>query len=377
MSLPDESASRNRHAAVAAAILAIGAGGALAIRYSGEKTASTLDDAPRGGPPVVVAVARETPLRTPATLAGKLAARRAVDLASEIAGRLVEVRAEVGDFLRQGDVAFRLDDRDARLEVENLAARLAAAEARGRQSARQAERRRKLGEEGVTAAEGVEQAELDDEVARAELAVTRQELRLAERALEKTSVGAPWTGTVVAREADPGAWLTPGTPVVRLVDLSRVDVWVDLPAADAVHLEPGDLAGVRFPALPGERFAGRVRAVGGEASDGDLQFPVAVELPGDPRFGAGMIAEVEIDLGRAGSGVAVPLDALDRDGAGPFVWLVEGGRARRRPVVVAGARAGDAILAAGLAAGDRVVVTVSSRLQDGLVLGEVSEASGP
>lgn len=376
MSLSNESATRTRHAVVAAVILAIGAGGALAIRYSGERTPSTLDDAPRGGPPVVVAVAREVPLRAPAVLAGRLEARRAVDLASEISGRLVEVRAEVGDVLRRGDVAFRLDDRDARLQVENLAARLAAAEARGRQSARRADRRRKLGEEGITPAESVEQAELDDEVARAELVVTRRELRLAERTLEKTSVTAPWTGTVVAREADPGAWLVPGTPVLRLVDLARVDVWVDLPAADAVHLRAGDEVGVRFPALPGERFAGRVRAVAGEASDADLQFPAAVELAGDPRFGAGMIAEVELDLGRAGNGVAMPLDALVRDAGGAFVWLLDGGRVHRRAVVVAGARAGEAILASGLEAGDRVVVTVSSRLEDGLAVGEVAEAGG-
>ncbi len=75
--------------------------------------------------------------------------------------------------------------------------------------------------------------------------------------------------------------------------------------------------------------------------------------------------------------MAVPLDALDRDGGGTVVWLVDGSRVRRRPVVVAGSHAGRAILASGLEPGDRVVTTVSTRLEDGLEIGPVSEAPSP
>ncbi len=368
MSPSDAHPTRKRQLAVAGLILAAGAVGALTVRFSGEKTTSTLGEVDRGGPPVVVAVARDVPLRAPVAVAGRLAARRAVDLAPEIAGRLVEVLADIGDVVREGDAAFRLDDRDARLRVDNLEARLAAAEARRRQSRRRVERRRKLGAEGISAPEDVEQAELDDQVAEADLVVTRQDLRLARRALEKTSVTAPWTGTVVARHADPGTWLVPGQAVLRLVDLGRVEVRVDLPASDVVHLRAGDQARVLFFALPGESFDGRIRSIAGEASDADLQFPIAVELAPDRRFGAGMIAEVELDLGRAGRGVAVPGDALDGDSDGALVWLLEGDRVFRRRVVPAGSRAGDVILSSGPAPGDRVVVTSSARLEDGLAV---------
>ncbi len=369
------SPSRTRQAATAAVILAIGAGAALAIRYSGERTTTTLDKISHGGPPVVAATAREVPLRAPAVFAGRLEARRAVDLAPEIAGRLLDLDADVGDVLKAGQAAFRLDDRDARLAVENRRAQLVAAEARGRQAARRAERRSRLGDEGISASEVVEQAQLDLEVAEADQVVARQQLRLAEREREKTTVTAPWTGTVTERHADPGAWLVPGQAVLRLVDLSQVDVRVDVPAADAVHLRPGDAVRVRFASVPGRVWDGRVRFVADEAGDGDLQFPVAIELPGDELLAAGMVAEVEFDFGRAGPGVAVPLDALDRDGDGPFVWIVDGGRLRRQPVVVAGARAGEAILANGIVEGDRVVVSATAQLADGLEVGEVSEAS--
>ncbi len=213
-------------------------------------------------------------------------------------------------------------------------------------------------------------------MAEADQVVARQQLRLAERALEKTTVTAPWTGTVTERHADPGAWLVPGRAALRLVDLSRVDVKVDLPAADAVHLRPGDAARVSFAAVPGRVWNGQVRFVADEAGDGDLQFPVAVELPGDELLAAGMVAEVEFDLSRAGRGIAVPLDALRNGSDGPFVWIVDGKRLRRQPVVVAGARGGEAILASGVAEGERVVVSASAQLSDGLEVGEVSAARG-
>ncbi len=117
-----------------------------------------------------------------------------------------------------------------------------------------------------------------------------------------------------------------------------------------------------------------MRFVAHEASAGDLQFPVAFELPGDERLGAGMVAEVELDLGRAGRGLAVPLDALDRDAEGAFVWLLGGGRVHRRGVVVAGSRGGDAVVSEGLEAGDLVVVSASERLAENLAVGQVSEA---
>ncbi len=152
------SPSRARQAATAVVILAIGAGAALAIRYSGERNTTTLDKISRGGPPVVAAAAREVQLRATVAFAGRLEARRAVDLAPEVAGRLLDLAADVGDVLKAGQAAFRLDDRDARLAVENRRAQLAAAEARGRQAARRAERRSRLGEEGISASEVVEQA---------------------------------------------------------------------------------------------------------------------------------------------------------------------------------------------------------------------------
>lgn len=362
----DDSPGPARQALIATLILAVGASAALVIRFSGEKAVTTLDDLPRDRPTVVVASAREIPLRASATFAGRLAARRSVDLTPEIAGRLVDIKADVGDSLSAGATAFLLDDRDARLATEDRRARLAAAEARERQARRRSERRQRLGEAGISSPEDVEQAQLDGDVTGADLVVARQELLQAERQLEKTIIHAPWSGTVVARHADPGAWLSAGQNVLRLVDLSKVDVRVDIPASDAVHLEAGDLIQVRFPALPGETFEGRVRFVASQASDEDHQFPVAIELPGAPRLGVGMIAEVDLELPRAGRGVGIPIGAIQRQDGEPFVWLLDGDRVRRRSLVLAGARGGAAVVTAGLTAGDLVVVTVAAPLEDGL-----------
>jgi len=292
---------------------------------------------------------------------GRAEARRAVDLAPEVAGRLREVAVDVSDRLGAGQAAFRLDDSDARLTLENARARLGAAAARRRQAARRQGRVENLGDEGISAPE-------------AEVVAARQQLGLAERGLEKTTVVAPWDATVVRRHADPGAWVLPGTPVLSLVDLSVVRVAVDLPAADAVHVRAGDPATVTFPSLPGETWAGRVAFVAARAGEGSLQFPAEIELAGEERLAAGMVARVALELGRAGTGLAVPLDALDRGPGGSFVWRLEGGAVSRVAVVVAGARGGRAMLTAGVEAGDQVALAPHAGLSDGLAVGEVSVA---
>jgi RND family efflux transporter MFP subunit len=165
--------------------------------------------------------------------------------------------------------------------------------------------------------------------------------------------------------------------VLSLVDLSVVRVAVDLPAADAVHVRAGDPVTVTFPALPGETWAGRVAFIAARAGEGTLQFPAEIELAGEERLAAGMLAQVALELGRAGTGLAVPLDALDRGPDGSFVWRLDHGVVSRVPVVVASARGGRAILTAGVEAGDRVALAPHAGLSDGLAVGEVSVAPLP
>ena len=363
---------------IALAILLLGTAAALTIRYSGTSSVSTLlESPPEDGPPVVVERATAAPLRAAARVAGTLRARRAVELGPEIAGRLVEVGAEVGDRLEAGAVAFRLEARDAQLRAEERRARRGAAQAHRDQAERRAARQERLGTDGVSPAQIVEEAGLALNVARADLEVAERELALAERELEKTVVRAPWRAVVVDRRADPGAWLVPGEPVLRLLDLAKVDVRVDLPAADAVHLRVGDPVEIRFPARPGETFAGQVRAVAAEADAADLQIPVLVELEGDRRFTDGLLAEVLFPFDQSGQGAAIPLAALERREGKAYVWRLEleDGTARRREVVVETIHHGRAILREGLEVGDQVIVSNSAILVDGMAIGTVAEAA--
>lgn len=364
--------SQTRQALVAVVILVLGSAAALAIRFSGERTTSTLSDEPPRELAVVTKRSWAVPLRVPVTVAGRSQARREVDLAAEIPGRLLKVHADVGDRLSRDALAFELDARDAGLAVEDRRARLEAARARHRQAQRRAERREELGDAGISAPEAVEEAALDQEVTGADLVVAEKNLHLAERELEKTRITAPWSGVVVRRDADPGAWLTPGQRVLRLVDLSRLDVEVDLPASDAAFLRVGDTATVRFAALPGEVFEGEIRFIAAESSNADLQVPIAVALSNDDqRLRAGLVAEARFDLARSGDGVAVPLEALDRR-AGDHVWEWVESRVYRRPVLVAATRGGQAILSSGLDADARVVVSSMTRLTDGTLVDATS-----
>ncbi|MEM6453483.1 MAG: efflux RND transporter periplasmic adaptor subunit [Acidobacteriota bacterium] len=351
------------------------------IKRSGQATPSTLPDDPSAmlDAAAIVADAQAVPLRPPVTVAGQIVAARQVALAPAIAGRLAAVGRDVGQRLRAGDVAFTLDNRDARLAVENAEAQLAAATARARLADQRAERMSRLGQSQIAALDAVDQAMAERDVARAERDVARQRLAQAERERDKTEVTAPWDGVIVARHADPGAWVVPGESVLSLVDLRQPEVRLAVDAADAVHLRPGDPVAVEVPAVD-RTLSGRVLHIAPRAGSDDLQLPLTVQIAetaGAP-LSEGMLVEVTLDVSRAGEALAVPLEALDRrvdafpphDRGDPaLVWRLGGQQADGRyeavaqPVAVLDTRAGCAIVRiasrdpqAALDPGDRIVV---------------------
>ena len=176
--------------------------------------------------------------------------------------------------------------------------------------------------------------------------------------LQYATIVAPFTGVVVSRSLDPGAYVTPGTstPILMVADLDHLDVLVNVTEANLTIVHQGDAAQIRVDAYPGRIFRGGVSRIAGGVDPITRTVQVEIDVPnvGHP-LRPGMYATVQLAAGSAPA-LVVPLSALVTVGGQHYVWAVIDGKTTQRPVSV-GRATGDIVeITSGLSAEDLIVV---------------------
>jgi HlyD family secretion protein len=228
-----------------------------------------------------------------------------------------------------------------------------------RAEARQAQERLRLLQAGPRAEE-IAQAEA--EYRRATFVVDR-----LEDGLRRMVVVAPFTGFLVRKHIDVGAWLRPGDPIADLIDLDPVYVVGPVNEREASRLRPGARARVTLDAHPDRAFSGELAHVVPQADRESRAFPVKVRIPNPAHvLKSGMFARVAVEMPGNRQALHVPRDAIVRRDGAALVFVVDGGVARARPIRT-GVSAGGLVevLDGALAAGQEVVVVGNDTLQDG------------
>lgn len=332
--------------------------GAARARERDARLAAARTTGPGGPTPtleVEVVTADATPSPEIVELAGVLEPIRATWVAAEIAGRVLEVPAAEHAPIRAEGLLVRLDDALPSAELIRAEASHALAKS-------ELERQQRLGRRSVSS-----EAELDQ--ALAEERRTFAALLEARTRLAHTRIEAPFDGWVNVLELDPGAYVQPGTPIAEVLDLSRLEVTVRVGDRQVSVLRPGGAARVRIDALGGERFPGRIERVAGAPQDGGQRYPVVVEIDNaERRLRPGMLAHVELEVGRTPA-IRLPATALLREFELDYLFLLDDAdRARRVRVEAAPVpfRPDLVEIRAGVAPGDRVVISAIDQLRDGL-----------
>lgn len=203
--------------------------------------------------PLAAAGAEEAP-----GFLGVVVTREAVDVASEVTGRLESVEVRGGDRVRQGEVLARLDTSLLAQDLAMARSSLTAAEAevtRSRAQLAEAETRHRrraalpdtFSKEEIAAAT----MEKDTAAATAEAAEARaaeQKVRVEQLAssIERAEIRAPFGGTVALRYLDPGATVLAGSPVVRLLNTEEMLVRFAVPPERVEELALGQRVEIRI-----------------------------------------------------------------------------------------------------------------------------------
>jgi len=338
----------------------------------------------RFGRAVPAPVAEAAPGRVTQRVVGPatLQARVPVTLAARITATVQEVRVDVGDVVRRGQLVALLDDRDLQARrgvvggqqaalsrnVSAAAASVAKAQADFELARSRQQRDAELLRTGFVsqavldasnaglqaAAAALENARAAQAAREAEVAALAQEGRYADTVLSFTRLTAPMDGVVVARQAEVGTTVVPGTALLRLVDPATL--WMAMRVDESVvgRVQVGQAASIRM--RTGETLAGKVARIARQSDAATRELEVHVGFDAPPqRFAIDQEAEIAIDTGEV-EGIVVPLAALTRDRQGrQGVLVLAASRTEFRPVR-AGASDGQRVLvASGLAAGERVV----------------------
>ncbi len=208
----------------------------------------------------------------------------------------------------------------------------------------------------------------DIQQARTQLAQAEAQLAAAQVQLRDATIYAPFAGTITQRSVEPGETVSSAnaSSAHPLFVLSQVDdVYVELvvPARHRGELRPGQDAVMTIDGLVGLTVRGRVETIRPAADAPSRTFTVKVRVPNPSDvLRPGMFARGAVIVGARHGVLLVPEQGVVTAASGSFVWVVQDGRAVRRPVSLGDHRDGQVEVISGLADGETVVV----RGQDGL-----------
>lgn len=329
------------------------------------------------GPSVAAKPALTVEATTPArmdwphtlTASGDIAAWQEASIAAEIGhDRILEVSANVGDRVKKGQLLARISEATVAAELAETRAAVAEAEAALAEASANAERAKRLRDEGFYSAQTGNQYITGEQTARARLDAARARVRADELRLAHTRVRAPDDGVISARAATVGSLAQPGQELFRLIRDGRLEWRAKVAEADLGRIKPGQHVTLTLP--DGSQAAGQVRIASPNVNPQTRDGLVYVDLTAAGSARAGMFARGEFNLGQSAALTLPQTAVVARDGFA-YVYRLDqadaDGQAKiLQTKVVTGRRVGDQVeIVAGLAADMRVVASGAGFLADG------------
>ncbi len=331
-------------------------------------------------------VVEYSPVKTALPLAGRVTygEDRFSRISSPLQGRVVEVRAKLGDRVKAGDVLLVIDSPDISAAYSEFVKEASELE----YATRAYELAKDLYENKALPQKDLKQAENDLVKARAEFRRAKERLLslrvpageldkpLAEQKItSRFDMKSPLTGTVVERNITPGQSVSgdPAQVLFTVADLDKLQVVADLYERDLDLVKMGQVAAVTVEAYPGVSFPAVLSAVGDVVDPNTRTIKVRAMVDNEAhKLKPEMFARLNIDVGDTTQFIAVPREAvLEADGK-EFVYVVQAdNRYVRRAVKTAPASSDQIRILEGLVPGERVVTKGSV-----LIKGQEAKAPG-
>lgn len=318
-------------------------------------------------PVAVVPVKRENVTRS-VLATGTSEPARDANLSPQMTGRIASIHVKEGDKVRAGAVLAQLDSVEAGLRVEQTTANAASTRSQYELAKAEYDRLAPLAEKGTVTAQQLQRLAGQRDSLKAAADAAQVMAMDAKRHATNTSIRAPFSGVVskVLSEVGEVATLMPVTVIVRLVDLSSVDVRVPVHERELSRIAIGNRVVATFPSI-GESAEGKVTFISPEIEPKTRSAEVVTRIPNaEGKFRAGMFTEISIDPKGTQESLVVPKNAVGGTGDDRYVYVVNGDVVEQRKVRVSAVDADTMEVLEGLKLDEPVVLEGIGRLSDGV-----------
>jgi RND family efflux transporter MFP subunit len=309
---------------------------------------------------------------------GNVAAWQEALIGSESGGlRLTEVRVNVGDVVKKGQVLAVFSADSVNADVAQARAGLLEAQATAAEAAANARRARTLQSSGALSEQQISQYVTAEQTANARIAAARATLEAQQLRLRYTQVTAPDSGVISARTATVGSVVAVGTELFRMIRQGRLEWRAEVTASELARLKVGTAAKVK--AANGSELTGKVRMIAPTVDAQTRSALVYVDLPAtvgpNAPFKAGMFASGQFELGVSEAMTVPQQSVVVRDGFA-YVFRLNQDQRVSQLKVQTGRRLGDRIeVLDGLKPEWQVAVSGAGFLNDGDLVRNVPAAA--
>lgn len=297
------------------------------------------------GPLVEVVTVESSLVRDELVTFGSLRPDESVMIRPEIAGRIAQLHFREGQLIEAGALLVSLDDSIARAELAQARANLNLAE-------KNFQRAQMLFKRGASNAQALDEANAEQQAARASLA-------LSQARLDKTRILAPYDGVLGLRAVSPGDYLSEGQDIVNLevLDPLKVDFRIPQKAVSQIRLK--QTIEISLDAYPGERFSGGIFAINPRLDEAGRSQAIRAHISNsEGRLSPGQFVRVSVILAERPDALVIPEEAVMPVGERLLVNLVVEGKVELREVtlgkrlngkveVVSGLQGGETLISAG------------------------------
>lgn len=278
---------------------------------------------------------------------GVIRPRNEVDVSAKVGGRVENVRVDVGEQVKAGQVLAVIEHTELGFQSQQAQAQVEAAQAQVLQARlqlaaaqRQRDRVAQLETGGAVAETESDRAELALKAADAALRAAQAQVKLAEasaglaaRAVQNSFVTAPFAGALTRRMASVGAQVAPGQPLFQVQDLAELKLASTVTAGDFSRLVLGQAVEIRVDELPLAKISGRIATLSPSLDPSTRRAQVEISIDNsEGRLLANMFAHARVSLGERHDVLTVPAQAVVSLPTGRVVYVVRDGRAHAVPL---------------------------------------------
>lgn len=369
---------RNPIAIILIAIAVIGLGSAAYFFSRAGEAGEKKRNAPKPALSVTTASPAQASLPIKLAATGSITAWQEAIIGSEAGGlRLLEVRANVGDRVRKGQVLATFAQEAVQAEVAQSRASVAEAEANALDAAGNAEKARTLQASGALSEQQINQYMTAEKTAKARFEAAKATMTVQEVKLRQTQLLAPDDGVISSRAATVGAVVGAGTELFRMIRGGRLEWRAEVTSSELGRITAGTLANI--VAANGAEVKGRVRMVAPTVDAQTRSALVYVDLQDKSGLvKAGMFAKGEFDLGASNAMTIAQQSVVIRDGFS-YVFVLNADSHVSQVKVQTGRRLGERVeIMAGIKADAELVNSGAGFLNDGdLVRKVATEGQNP